>query len=175
MPIYRQISARIVTKRVPEMFLRRFIEQGGQCRSLTIVSPWIAPLHDSQYTLGQVVSRIRTGRVPTYVITRPPALAWHREAVEILMACPYVEVNFNEVLHAKFFVCEREPYGYALLGTANLTMQGITGYEVGIMIEGTGGGQPIVDGLRDLGQITLRSLKETQCIKRIERRKERKP
>lgn len=172
MPIYRRISARIVTKRVPEMFLRRFIEQGGRCRSLTIVSPWIAPLHDSPYTLERVVSKIRAGRVPTYVITRPPALDWHREAVEILTACPYVEVNFNEVLHAKFFVCDREPYGYALLGTANLTMQGIAGYEVGIMIEGSGGGQPIVDGLRDLGQITLRSLKETQCVKRIQRRKE---
>jgi hypothetical protein len=167
--LYREIVAQLVTRRVPEKFLRRVIDGNDAYRSLVLVSPWIDPMYDEPYRLEALVNKIRSRSIPTYVITREPEETWHREAVELLCKCATVEMNFNHLLHAKFYVCECVPHGFALLATSNLTTPGLLGYEVGLLVEGRGGGEPIVNKLRDLCLFTLRAFRETRRIKEIHR------
>jgi len=169
MPVYREIVAQLVSKRVPERFLQRVIGGNDIYRSLILVSPWIDPMSDQHCRLERLAIKIQKRNIRTYVFTREPEEKWHSEAVRILCECPTVEMNFNHLLHAKFFVCECLPYSFALLATSNLTTPGLLGYEVGLLIEGRGGGEPIVDRLRDLGLVTLRAFKETRRVKEIAR------
>ena len=167
--LYREIVAQLVTQRVPEKFLRRVIDGNDTYRSLILVSPWIDPLYDQEYRLEALVKKIEKRNIHTYVITREPEERWHQEAVDLLCRCATVEMNFNHLLHAKFFVCESVPHGFALLATSNLTTPGLLGYEVGLLVEGRGGGEPIVNKLRDLCLFPLRALKETRRVKEIRR------
>lgn len=168
MPIYREITASLVTKRVPEKFLRRVIDgNNDKYHSLILVSPWIESMADEPYGLGRLMKQIQKHAIRTYVFTRPPQEGWHEEAVRMMCQAATVEMNYNALLHAKFFVCDCEPYGFAMLATANLTANAILGYEVGMMVEGRGGGEPIVSKLRDLALITLRSYRETKRVKEI--------
>lgn len=168
MPVYREITANLVTKRVPEKFLRRVIDgNNDKYYSLVLVSPWIELMADEPYGLNRLVKQIQKHTIRTYVFTRSPKENWHVEAVRMLCQVATVEMNYNPLLHAKFFVCDCEPYSFAMLATANLTANAISGYEVGLMVEGRGGGGPIVNNLRDLALITLRSYKETKRVKEI--------
>lgn len=171
MTIYREIYATLVTKRVPESFTRRFIETNDHYHSLTIVSPWIDLLEKSRYPLKRILEKINKKTIRTFVITRKPEESWHQKAIDLLLTSDFVEMNFNNDLHAKFYVCECNPYSYALLSTANLTSSGIEGYEAGMMIEGRGGGEPIVVQLRDLGQVILRLMKGTKRVRDFSKRR----
>lgn len=169
MSVYREIAAQLMTKRVPERFLQRVIDGNDMYRSLVLVSPWIDPMSGQNCRLERLVSKIQKRQIRTYVFTREPEEKWHQEAVNLLCQCPTLEMNFNPLLHAKFFVCECIPHGFALLATSNLTTHGLLGYEVGLLIEGRGGGESIVNRLRDLGLVTLRAFKETKRVKEIAR------
>ena len=169
MPIYREIIAQLMTKRVPERFLQRLIDGNDVYHSLVLVSPWIDPMNGQNYRLERLVNKIQKQQIRTYVFTREPEEKWHQEAVDLLCQCPTLEMNFNRLLHAKFFVCECIPHGFALLTTSNLTTPGLLGYEVGLLIEGRGGGESIVNRLRDLGLVTLRAFRETKRVKEITR------
>jgi hypothetical protein len=152
---------------VPEKFLRRVIDGEDVYRSLILVSPWLDLMANEPYRLERLAEKIQQRRIRTYVVTREPEEKRHQDAVDLLCLCPTVEMNYNHSLHAKFFVCECIPHSFALLATSNLTTGGLLGYEVGLMIEGRAGGEPIVDRMRDLGLIPLRAFRATRRIKEI--------
>ena len=83
------------------------------------------------------------------------------------MACETVELVYNAHLHAKVYACVApHPYGFALLGSANLTRHSEQLYEVGLLVLAGGGGDEIVAELARFGLDYLRTRPESQVIKK---------
>ena len=160
----------LVTSRVPSAFVTRFLAQGAKWWVLIIVSPWITPNWSPAYTLDGILQRVREQGVPTYVITRPPAEGdeYHARAVALFRSTPSVELRFNRGLHAKILLAEGPRHAVGLLGSANLTMSGMEGVEVGVLMHSRGIGEVLIRDLIDFCTWDLR--RSSVLIKSRERR-----
>ena len=76
-------------------------------------------------------------------------------ALQLLSPLPTVRTYFNNELHAKVYVCRCDPFGFAYVGSANLTGRGMTAYEVGLIVDGKGEGEGIVEELERIGTVDL--------------------
>jgi len=125
---------RLVTDKVTEYFFSEFMGTSDCCK-LTIISPWISDMGEERYDLLSIVQKIERDKISTLVISRRPVEPWHSKAISILEASDFVQIRYNDNLHAKIYVCEnaRNP-SFALLGSANLTSKGIFGYEAGVFV-----------------------------------------
>ena len=149
--------------------LRRF---GRHVSELVVASPWITDHSSDNGTVEQISGMIGKWRIPTFVFTRPPESVAHMKALEILKTCPSLELIYNRYLHAKVYACVAPyPYGFALLGSANLTQGSERLYEIGLMILSGGGGDHIVKELSDFGLLYLRTRPESEVIKRMSHRR----
>ncbi len=92
MPVHE--FAELVTEKPVKRFLQRFCLTDEPFESLIIVSPWIGTLEGVRFTLAYVLDLIGKRRIPTYVITRQPEEPWHQQAVDLLLACNWVERAF---------------------------------------------------------------------------------
>ncbi len=135
-----------------------------------IVSPWITPNWSPTYTLDGVLQRVREQGVPTYVITRPPAEGdeYHAAAIRQSQSTPSVELRFNRGLHAKVLLAEGPDRALGLLGSANLTMNGMEGVEVGVLMHSRGIGEALIRDLIDFCTWDLR--RTSELVKSRERR-----
>jgi hypothetical protein len=115
---------------------------------------------------------IDSRRLPTYVITRRPQDVAHLAAIELLERCPTVELVYNDNVHAKVYAASGPPpHGFAILGSANLTVGSLELYEIGLLVTGVGEGSVIVDDLANFGIRHLRTRPESQVIKKMDFRK----
>ncbi|MCM8822532.1 MAG: phospholipase D-like domain-containing protein [Candidatus Omnitrophica bacterium] len=120
-----------------EKFLRRRFIIDEIPQSLIIVSPIICTLKRTRYTIPYLVEKITKERIRTYVITRKPEENFHKEAVDILAQSDFIEIRYNNSLHANLYICAylNEWNSFALLGSANLTKHSIEkNIEVGVII-----------------------------------------
>jgi len=134
------------------LFFERFM-QATEITSLVIVSPWILGLDGEPFSLETILHAIRRGKVPTTVIMRNPEKEQlNVEAAELFKGSPFVTLYFNNDLHAKIYVRRCQPFGFALLSSANLSGRATRALEVGLLVEGKGAGRAIVEELEVLGK-----------------------
>ena len=160
-----------VIKRAPvQRFLLKFWLSDVPVQHLILVSPFVGTLEGARVSLRAICRRASERQIPTYVITRGPEEDYQREAVQGLQTYDPIELRFNQSLHAKLYVCtcEDESKSIALLGSANLTRASIeNNIEIGMMIYGRGRGRIILRELSRWGLERLRTLSETELVKRI--------
>jgi hypothetical protein len=134
------------------LFFERFMQATG-ITSLVIVSPWILGLNGEPFSLQNILHVIRRGKVPTTIIMRSPEKEQlNVEAAKLFEGSPFVTLYYNNDLHAKVYVCRCQPFGFALLSSANLSGRATRALEVGLLVEGKGAGRAIVEELEVLGK-----------------------
>ena len=134
------------------LFFERFIS-ASSITSLVIVSPWIQTLSGEPISLEQIVSFVTKEKIPTTIIMRSVQKEpLNRNAAEIFKKCPLITLYYNNDLHAKIYVCRCQPFGFALLGSANLSGRATRALEIGLMVEGKGAGKEIIEELDILGK-----------------------
>ena len=99
----------LFTERTVDYFLQRFFLRGVPFRNLCIVSPFINTLEGSRFTLRNLSDKIQQDCIPTYAITRPPSEPYQEEAIAVLSNNDWVEIRFNESVHAKVYVSSAIP------------------------------------------------------------------
>jgi len=142
----------IVSEGGHTLFFERFV-QAVEVTSLVVVSPWIQSLDGEPLSLKDILWSIERRKVPTTIIMRSPQKEpLNRDATELFEDCPFITLYYNNDLHAKIYVCRCQPFGFALLGSANLSGRATRALEVGLMIEGKGAGRSIIEELELLGK-----------------------
>jgi hypothetical protein len=160
----------LLPERMVEHFLARLFLRNPPLRSLTLVSPFINTMADCRYCLADLSSKIKLQRIPTYVVTREPVESWQQEAVDLLAKNEWIEIRFNELVHAKVFVASavQESESFAVFGSGNLTGAAATSnLEVGMMLLARGTGRKLVDELYYWSTNNLRVLPESTLYKSI--------
>ena len=167
---------RLVTERTVECFLQRFFLRDAFIRNLCIVSPFISMLEGCRFTLCDLSEKIGRERIPTYVVTRSPSEPYQEEAIALLACNEWVEIRFNESVHAKVYVSSAMPESesFALFGSGNLTSRSIgENIEVGMLIVGKGQGRSLVHELYYWANNRLRVLEESRIHQRIRGKRRR--
>lgn len=95
MPIYDY--AELITQKPVRRFLQKFYLSDREFEALIIVSPWIGTLEGIRYTLARVLGIVTERGLSTYVITREPQDPWHKQAVDELLGCNWVELRYNNL------------------------------------------------------------------------------
>ena len=158
----------VVKNSVHDVFASRLKRAGKFARTVVIASPWITSEGPGASSLKTITSVVRRNKITTYVFTRAPQTQAHRRALDALAGCPSVEIVLNESLHAKIYACLAPyPYGFALLGSANMTDGSSHLYEVGLIVSSAGGGEETVKELASFGMDYLRTRPESIVFKRI--------
>jgi hypothetical protein len=161
---------RLLTERTVEHFLQRMFLRDPPARTLNIVSPFIATMAGSRYTLSDLSEKVRRECIPTYIVTRPPVESYQKDAMAVLSANEWVEIRFNDCIHAKVYVLSAvaEAESFAMFGSGNLTGSSIeANIEVGMLIVAQGQGRAIVDELYYWASNRLRVLTESIIHQRI--------
>jgi hypothetical protein len=165
----RMVPAAVIRSGVQRVFVNRLRRAKEHARHVVVISPWITMVGDSSCPFLALVQLVRTRRIPAYFITRRPDNNAHVRAVEVLRACPTVELVYNDNVHAKIYACTGpSPHGFALLGSANLTAKSLEMYEIGLLIVGVGPGSSIVEDLANFGIRHLRTRPESEVVKKID-------
>jgi phosphatidylserine/phosphatidylglycerophosphate/cardiolipin synthase-like enzyme len=168
---------RLVTERTVDHFLQQLFLRDLFIRNLCIVSPFINTLEGSRFTLHDLAEKIERECIPTYVVTRPPSEPYQEDAIAILACNEWIEIRFNESVHAKVYISSSIPESesFALFGSGNLTSSSIAGnIEVGMLIVAKGQGRSLVDELYYWANNRLRVLEESRIHQHI-RAKGRRP
>ncbi len=151
-----------------EHFLARLFLRASPLRCLTLVSPFVNIMQDCRFPLADLSAKIQAQRIPTYFVTREPEESWQEEAVALLAKNAWIEIRFNESLHAKVFVASaaQESESFAVFGSGNLTGAAInSNLEVGMLLLASGPGRKLVDQLYYWATNTLRVLPESHLYK----------
>jgi len=155
-----------VKREVTLSFFSRFLlTPVGISRHLIIVSPWISDMKDEEISLKKIITKINIEKIRTTVFTRPPIKEYHINAIDMLKKSEWVEIYYNERLHAKFYVLLGRKYDYALMSSANLTKTGISGHEIGIFIFSRAWGSRLIKQFRDTALIYFRLLSDSEHVK----------
>lgn len=116
-------------------FLKRYFIGDIRAKSLVIISPIITDLSKTRFSLQRLKTKIESNRTLTYVITRKPQENFHKEAIDILMKSSFVEIRYNNSLHAKLYVCCEDEPVFAVLGSGNLSRSSmIKNIEIGMIV-----------------------------------------
>jgi len=143
--------ARIVYRGGHQAFFDRFL-LATRIRRLVIVSPWITTLEGETITLRDIIAKIEAQAVPTTVVMRHPRKEpLNVEAADLLSGSEHVTMYVNNDLHAKVYACRCAPFGFALVGSANMSGRATRAHEIGVLVEGKGAGRDIVEELELLG------------------------
>lgn len=165
--LVRSVRAAIIRCGVQRAFMSRLVRAKRNVRLVMIASPWISTFEGRPYSLARFTAHLRRFTIPGYVFTRPPETAEQAEAVNILTECPLVELVYNSNLHAKIYAClGPQPYGFAILGSANMTTHSASLYEIGLLVLSASGGDFIVKELAEFGLNYLRTRPDSRVIKK---------
>jgi hypothetical protein len=130
-------------------------------QTLVIVSPFISNLAGELIDLRGIVQKINKDKTLTYIITQPSKEFYQQESIAILNQSPYVEIRYNQDIHAKLYICwcrKSENESFALFGSGNLTSGGIRqNLELGMLIFSQDHGQTLVRNLYEWSTVGLRS------------------
>jgi hypothetical protein len=120
----RTVPAAVIRGGIQQVFVNRLKRAKEHARRVVVISPWITARDDPSSLFSLLVQVIRSRRLPAYFVTRRPENFAHVEAIEILKSCPTVEFVYNDSVHAKIYtVTGLSPHGFALRGSANLTVR----------------------------------------------------
>lgn len=165
----RNVPAAVIRSGLQRVFVNRLARAKGRIRHIVVISPWITTTGERTCPFNLLVQLIRSRRLPSYFVTRKPNTFEHNRSVEMLIASPTVELVYNENVHAKVFACVApSPDGFALLGSANLTANSLSLYEIGLLVVGVGPGSKVVDDLANFGIQHLRARPESEVVKKID-------
>lgn len=134
-------------------FFDRMFAANGVWR-LIMVSPWIASRVDDPINIESIADYIEKFHVDTTIVMRSPEKEpTNSAAADLFMRTisPWLTLYYNNSIHAKIYVCRCQPFGFALLSSANFTPHDPRSYEVGLVINGFGAGQKIVEELELTG------------------------
>ena len=166
----RTATVAVVKNSVQEVFAARLKRAGKTAKTVVIASPWITSEAAGDGAVKVVCDVVQRHCIPTYIFTKTPQGEGHQRALDALARCPTVEVVLNESLHAKIYACLAPyPFGFALLGSANMTKGSGYLHEVGLIVSAGGSGQEIVRELAAFGLDYLRTRPESVIAKRIVR------
>jgi len=144
-----------------DQFLHKYMACEVFPQTLVIISPFISDLAGELINLNDLVAKINANKTITYVITRPPKEKYQLDSMKILSPNPYIEVRYNESIHAKLYICwcrNSEEDSFALFGSGNLTKGGVRqNLELGMMIYSKDHGRNLVRDLYDWSAVELRS------------------
>lgn len=172
--LVRRAKTAIIRRGIQRAFVSRLMRVGKHIRFSVIVSPWISSLEGGSNSIKRLAKYIDRLSLPTYVFTRPPATSDHLEAIQVLLGCPSVEIVYNPQLHAKVYACVGpQPYGFAILGSANMTVRSASLYEIGLLVLAGGGGDHVVKELAEFGVHYLRTRPDSQVVKKRSPRRSR--
>lgn len=157
-----------ITNNPVKDFFQRFYCLKEKLNDLVIISPIVASLNDTEFSLKRLVGKIDNEKIRTYIITRTPEKNFHYEAIEILSKSRFVEIRYNDTLHAKLYLINCESRGFAYLGSGNLTRTAMeSNVEIGILINPFGKGKIIYQELYNWGLRVLRTSPDSKIIKKI--------
>lgn len=157
-----------ITEKPVKDFLRRLFLSGIKPLNLVIVTPIMGSLVHTHYSIERLRRKIEAEKIPTYVITRKPQERFHIEALDILMKSNFVEIRYNNSLHAKLYICMGKDTGFGLLGSGNLTRTSIEkNVEIGMLIFHQERGRQILHELYHWGSVRLRTLEGSKLVKKI--------
>jgi hypothetical protein len=138
---------RLTTRRVVASFLST-LARSHKWQRIYLISPWISSFGDEcGMTFPQFLKRLKDDNATAYVVTRPPEQVWHRSAVECIAQTGQANVVLVPSLHTKLYCADTAQGSFALLGSANLTMQSLTNREIGVLIRSAGAGKQLVKNL----------------------------
>jgi len=143
----------LIRKNVIDAFFGRLINlgQASHPSEVTMITPWITPWRGPKSSLAAFVRYVARRAVRTTIITRPPELVGHKQALAELSRLKTVEISYLPELHAKFFVCDVAPIPFTLVASANSTAQSFANFEVGVLVRGSGAAEGFVRDLQSLG------------------------
>ncbi len=168
----RSIRAAVIRNSLHIVLVQRLERAGSVARTLMIASPWLSSADEESGTISSIAGLIDRYRIRTYVFTRTPRTEAHKRSVDKLSECVSVEIVTNENLHAKIYACIAPyPYGFALLGSANLTSASEYMHEIGLLVLSAGGGDAIVKELASFGLDYLRTRPDSLVLKRYSMRR----
>ena len=159
------LPIKLFTTKVSGRFFSSVMTQ-KRINSLTIVSPWITDIQFEYGNIDLLLKKIEKEKINTYIITRSPEHKNHVAIINKLKNQFYIELSFNDTLHAKYYICESIPINFALIGSANMTYNSQNLLEIGVMVDGVRGGEGIVRQLEDVTN-SIRVEKNTKRIKKI--------
>lgn len=139
-------------------------------RGLYLVAPFVSTLAQTRFSLGDLRRKIERECIPTYIVTREPSELYQKEAIEILMGSPWIEIRYNDLIHAKVYIAytEREADSFALFGSGNLTAKSIeSNIELGMMVYSEGPGREILRELLYWAGVRVRTSAGSELIQAI--------
>ena len=147
-----QVNIRLLTSKIIDGFFERVfaVRRSSPISELTIISPWITTWHGDSSSFDALVKFIRARDLRVRVVTRPPEMESHSEAVNRLAALPKVKIFYLANLHAKFMICDVAPVPFAVIGSANITTRSQSNYEVGVLVRGAGQAETVIRELEAL-------------------------
>lgn len=160
----------LITERTVERFLNRLFLREAPLRCLSIIAPYISALEDQRFSMMDLREKIEREQVPLYIVTRKPVMPYQLESIEVLLGSPWIELRYNESVHAKVYVAMayRDAESFALFGSCNLTSRSIeSNIEIGMMVYSEGPGRDILRELDYWASMRVRILKESQLVQPI--------
>jgi hypothetical protein len=82
-------------------------------------------------SVGQLVKRLKDDNATAYIVTRPPVEVWHRTALDRFAETGKANIALVESLHTKLYCADTDQGSFALLCSANLTIQSLNNIEIG--------------------------------------------
>jgi hypothetical protein len=162
---------RIFTDGAVDQFLQKYMLCKVYPQTLVIVSPFISDLAGELTDLSDIVNKINRDKTTTYIITRPSNEDYQKNSINILSQSPYIEIRYNEDVHAKLYICwcrKDEHESFALFGSGNLTSGGLRhNIELGMMIYSKEHGRALIGELFKWSANDLRS--KSKRIKKIQK------
>ncbi len=166
--LIREAKAAVVRNGVQQVFASRLRRARKVVRLIVIASPWITAQTARNSALSQIARIVTENKIPTHVFSRSPQTSSELLGLQMLTNCPTVELVYNPHLHAKLYVCIAPyPYGFAILGSANMTSHSDALYEIGLIVLAAGGGEGIIKELANFGMDYVRTRPESQVAKRM--------
>lgn len=134
-----------------EIFFDRYL-QAVNVKQLIIISPWITSLKNEKITMNDILYKVQHEKINTTILMRDPKKETiNYDVAEQIMKSQYVSLYYNNEIHAKVYICRCDPFGFALIGSANLSGNATRAHEIGLIIEGIGRGQEIIVELEKIG------------------------
>lgn len=122
----------------------------------------------TRFSLERLIRNIESEKIFTYVITREPKENFHKEVIDVFMSSGFIEIRYNNSLHAKLYICALDEPVFGILGPGNLTRTSIEkNIEIGMLISHQERGKQILHELYHWGSDKLRTLKESRLVKKI--------
>lgn len=117
-------SAKLVSRNALSAFANLVYAKQDDLYRLWLISPWVSVRGEGAYAAEQLRAAVGRRRVTVFVVTRPPLMVYHSEAIRMLRSIPGTQVFYCAELHSKLYIAECNGFRGAVFGSPNLTPGG---------------------------------------------------